>query len=348
MKKLILLIEDDRIVRENTAELLQFANYDVITASNGLIGVEEALKNLPDIIICDIMMPKLDGYGVYKILLSNEESKNIPFIFLSSKSNYIDRRKGMELGADDYLTKPFDESELLTAIEIRLKKASQKKASHSIVSNSSKNGSFAKVNNLNELIEILCNRKTHTYKKGDTLFCEGNISNHIYLVKEGLIKTYKNTPEGKELITGLYKKKQFIGYTSSLGNFPHNEYAESIGDSIIIKIDKIDIKNILEVNPNIAIDILEMLSNNIETIKNKMIQIAYSSVRMRVSKTLLLVIKDDPLKTIIISRSDLASITGVAKETLIRTLSDFREEGLIKTSRTSVIVLDKQKLEKVR
>lgn len=293
-------------------------------------------------------MPKLDGYGVYKILFSNEKSKYIPFIFLSSKSNYIERRKGMELGADDYLTKPFDESELLTAIEIRLKKASQKEASHTSVFSYSENNSFAKVKNLKELIEILCIRETHTYKKGDTLFCEGNISNHIYLVKEGLIKTYKNTAEGKELITGLYKKRQFIGYTSSLGNFPHNEYAESIGDSIIIKIDKLDIKNILQSNPNITIDILEMLSNNIETFKNKMLQIAYSSVRMRVSKTLLLVIKDDPLKTIIISRSDLANITGVAKETLIRTLSDFREEGLIKTSRTSVIVLDKQKLEKVK
>ena len=91
-----------------------------------------------------------------------------------------------------------------------------------------------------------------------------------------------------------------------------------------------------------------MLSNNIENIKNKMLQIAYNSVRMRVSKTLLLVVKNDPLKTIIISRSDLANITGVAKETLIRTLSEFREEGLIKTSRTTVIVLDEQKLEKVR
>lgn len=348
MKKLILLIEDDRIVRENTAELLQFANYDVITATNGISGVKKALKNQPDIIICDIMMPKLDGYGVYKLLYSNDKCNSIPFIFLSSKSNHIDRRKGMELGADDYLTKPFDESELLTAIEIRLKKASQKKETQSLVSSSSENGSFAKVKNLNELTKILSNRKTHTYNKGDTLFCEGNISNHIYLVKEGLIKTYKNTSEGKELITGLYKKNQFIGYTSSLGNFPHNEYAESIDDSIIIKINKLDIKSILQSNPNIAIDLLEMLSNNIENIKNKMLQIAYNSVRMRVSKTLLLVVKNDPLKTIIISRSDLANITGVAKETLIRTLSDFREEGLIKTSRTTVIVLDEQKLEKVR
>lgn len=72
MKKQILLIEDDRIVRENTAEILQFANYDVITASNGKIGVEEALKKQPDIIVCDIMMPKLDGYGVFKILNANE------------------------------------------------------------------------------------------------------------------------------------------------------------------------------------------------------------------------------------------------------------------------------------
>ncbi|MDO9039503.1 MAG: response regulator, partial [Lutibacter sp.] len=119
MKK-VLLIEDDVVVRENTAELLELANYKVFTAANGKIGVAEAKKQLPDIILCDIMMPELNGYGVLQILSKEHETKHIPFIFLSAKTEHKDIRKGMDMGADDYITKPFDESELFSAIESRL------------------------------------------------------------------------------------------------------------------------------------------------------------------------------------------------------------------------------------
>src|SRR5215510_5618663 len=122
MKK-ILLIEDNREMRENTAEILELANYHVVTAANGKIGVEVAGKELPDLILCDIMMPELDGYGVLYMLSKKSETAGIPFIFLTAKTEKIDIRKGMSMGADDYLTKPFEEMELLNAIETRLKKS---------------------------------------------------------------------------------------------------------------------------------------------------------------------------------------------------------------------------------
>src|SRR5688572_16474414 len=121
MKK-ILLIEDNFEVRENTSELLTLANYEVITAENGKIGVELASKHKPDLIICNIMMPELDGYGVLHILSKKPETASIPFIFLTAKTEKADIRKGMVLGADDYLTKPFDETDLMNAVETRLKK----------------------------------------------------------------------------------------------------------------------------------------------------------------------------------------------------------------------------------
>ena len=121
MKK-ILLIEYNKDIRENTAEILTLANYNVLTAANGKKGVEIALKEMPDIIVCDIMMPVLDGYGVLHLLSKNTETANIPFIFLTAKADQIDFRKGMEMGADDYITKPFDDVQLLNAIEVRLKK----------------------------------------------------------------------------------------------------------------------------------------------------------------------------------------------------------------------------------
>lgn len=122
MKK-ILVIEDNTEVRENIAEILELSNYTVVLAENGKKGVELALQQVPDLIVCDIMMPELDGYGVLHLLNRHIETYGIPFIFLTAKSEKSDLRKGMEMGADDYITKPFDSIELLNAIEVRLKKA---------------------------------------------------------------------------------------------------------------------------------------------------------------------------------------------------------------------------------
>lgn len=231
MKKTILLIEDDAVIRENTAEILRFANYTVHTAANGKTGLEKIMEIHPDIIICDIMMPRLDGYGVLKILSKNPEYEHIPFVFLSSKSGVTDRRKAMELGADDFLVKPFEESDLLTVIETRIAKS--KKNRNRIPQKNLPESTphpYDEVHTLKELIHQLFDRKIFDYKKGETLYCEGNSSNHIYLIKEGVIKTFKSTESGKEFITGLYIKEQFLGYTSSFGNFPHNESAEALCD----------------------------------------------------------------------------------------------------------------------
>ena len=121
--KRILLIEDDRALRENTEELLELSGYAVTSAPNGKIGIERAKEQLPDIIICDIMMPEVDGYGVLEDLSTDEQTKHIPFIFLSAKTEHKEIRKGMDMGADDYLTKPFEEEDLISAIESRLAKS---------------------------------------------------------------------------------------------------------------------------------------------------------------------------------------------------------------------------------
>jgi CRP/FNR family cyclic AMP-dependent transcriptional regulator len=127
MMKKILVIEDNEEVRENTSEILGLSGYKVFTADNGKAGVETALKEKPDVIVCDIMMPVLDGYGVLHLLSKHEETAGIPFIFLTAKAEKADFRKGMELGADDYLTKPFDGTELLNAVKVRLQKSEQLK-----------------------------------------------------------------------------------------------------------------------------------------------------------------------------------------------------------------------------
>lgn len=118
----ILIIEDDKEIIETLTELLTLEGYDVLSASSGREGIKFALKHHPDLIICDIMMPELDGYEVIKTLHQNKATFSIPFLFLTAKTAKSDLRLGMELGADDYITKPYDDNDILNAIEARLKK----------------------------------------------------------------------------------------------------------------------------------------------------------------------------------------------------------------------------------
>ncbi len=116
----ILVIEDEQNIRENLQELLEAKGYNIRTASNGKQGVLDAIEFRPHLILCDVMMPKMDGYKVLEYIRKTSIIQNTPFIFLTAKVDKSDIRQGMELGADDYLTKPFTYKELLKAIETRL------------------------------------------------------------------------------------------------------------------------------------------------------------------------------------------------------------------------------------
>ena len=121
MKK-ILVVEDAQSLRKDIVEMLGFEGFEAIGAENGLVGVDRARQVLPDLIICDIMMPGLDGYGVLEELRKDTLTSTIPFIFLTARTDRVDVRQGMELGADDFLTKPFHAAELLATVRTRLKK----------------------------------------------------------------------------------------------------------------------------------------------------------------------------------------------------------------------------------
>ncbi|HBX52091.1 MAG: hypothetical protein A2275_10635 [Bacteroidetes bacterium RIFOXYA12_FULL_35_11] len=122
MKK-VLIIEDDPILRENTVEFLKEEGFETFAAKDGSSGVQQALEIIPDIILCDISMPKMDGYEVFKTLQSIPSTSTVPFIFLTAKIQRDDIRLGMQLGADDYITKPYSFDDLLTSIQVRLEKS---------------------------------------------------------------------------------------------------------------------------------------------------------------------------------------------------------------------------------
>jgi CRP/FNR family transcriptional regulator, polysaccharide utilization system transcription regulator len=352
MKK-ILLIEDSQDIRENIAEILTLANYQVVEAENGKVGVELAKAELPDLIICDIMMPQLDGYGVLHLLSKNPVTAGIPFIFLTAKSEKDDFRKGMNLGADDYLIKPFDDLELLDAIEMRLKKNEILKADFQ-KNLEGLNDFIQEARGLEDLDKLLTDeRKVSLVRKKQQLFSEGNYPNALFFLNKGKIKTYKTNAEGREYITSLYKSGDFIGYVDLLEDTPYRESAMALEDSEVVLIPKEDFFTLLYNNRDVANKFIKILSDNLADKEERLLKLAYNSVRKRVAESLLLVERQyqqekDKNFQVSISREDLANIVGASKETVIRTLADFKDEKLIDISGGKIVILNSEKLARMR
>lgn len=349
MKK-ILLIEDNDDIRNNTAEILELSGYEVILAENGKAGVEKAIGHLPDLIICDIMMPVLDGYGVFHAIHRNESIRNTPFIFLTAKTERSDFRKGMELGADDYITKPFSGAELLNAVDSRLKKIDllKEELSPGIEGLQSLMQSSLGEDQLKALAE---NQGANKYKKKQIIYSEGNYPNRLYYVLKGKVKAYKTNDNGKELVTELYSEGDFLGYVAMLEGTVYKDSAAALEESELAVIPREDFDKLVNNNREVASKFIRLLAKNISERENQLVNIAYNSLRRKVADALLMLYRkyhqtDEPDEAMVISRGSLATIAGTAKESLIRTLSDFRNEKLIEIKQDgSILILNVNKLE---
>jgi len=346
MKK-ILLIEDNDEIRENTAEILELANYKVVTAANGKLGIETALSEVPDLIVCDIMMPVLDGYGVLHALHKNDSVKNIPFIFLTAKTERSDLRKGMELGADDYITKPFSGTELLNAIEGRLKKADLIKEEFSGLEGVNK--LLAAAGSKDILESLTTDRDVNKYRKKQTVYNEGNRAARLFFIVKGKVKTFKSNDDGKELVVGLYTEGDFLGYVALLEGSSYKETAEAMEDSELAIIPKADFDELMNSNPQVAQKFIQLLAKNVADKEEHLLGLAYNSLRKKVADALMSLQRKyktgEGHFSINISRENLASIAGTATESLIRTLGDFRTEKLIDIKEGNIIILNEKKLE---
>jgi CRP-like cAMP-binding protein/CheY-like chemotaxis protein len=348
MKK-ILIIEDNTDIRENIIEILELAGYVLYNADNGINGVELALEHCPDLILCDIMMPELDGYGVLHMLNKHIETSSIPFIFLTAKAEHVDQRKGMDLGADDYLTKPFNGLELLNSVESRLKKkeAQNKVYSHAL----DQLGTLvSKKHGLNELKNVIDERTVRAFKKGQVIYYEGDPCNGLYLVLSGKIKTFKQTAEGRELITGFYTLDEYLGINTSLAGEPYIDTAVAIENSTLCIIPAAMLYQLINEYPEVGRSFIKLLSNDIREKEEQLIQLAYSSVRKKMADVIIRLHQrnlpeSNELK---ISREDLASMAGMATETVSRTLSDFMEEGLITKDGPVITILHMQRLSRMK
>jgi len=345
MKK-ILVIEDDRIMRENMAELLELVGYDVAVAKEGKEGVEKAQNLLPDLIICDIKMPVLDGYGVLHILSKKPETSGIPFIFVTAKTERKDLRKGMEMGADDYLTKPFDDTELLKAVETRLSKSAIVKKDYSIDAD----GINEFINEANILVSLKeANRKTElqVYESKELICKAGDYPRFIFFIESGRVKTYRMNADGKELISNTYEAGDFFGYQPVLEERTYDESAMALETSKILKILKEDFLSLIYKNRDVSRKLIKIISKNLSEKEAELIHMAYDSVRKRVAIKLRELIPQEGDDSVAVSRTDLAAMVGTTTETLVRTLTELKDLNIIDTDTHNIILLDREKLDEL-
>lgn len=346
MKK-ILIIEDNPDVRDNLAEILSLSNYEALTAENGKAGVEMALTHHPDLILCDVMMPELDGFGVLHILAKKPETARIPFIFLTAKTEKSDIRKGMNLGADDYISKPFDDVELLEAIETRLRKSASMQQEFPRDAGGLQ-AFIDEARGFANLRDLSHEQGVRILKAKESLFHEGSYPRHVYLVEKGRIKVYKASEDGRELIVQVAVPGDFIGYMEMLNDTSYTTSAMALEEAEVYYLPREDFFRLMHQNHDVAARLIRMLARDLADQEQNLIRIAYHSVRKRVADALLDLSekythegKPEPISMM---RQDLAQIIGTAKETLIRTLSDFREEGLIRIEDNAISLVNKDKL----
>ncbi len=350
MKKIV-LIEDEEDVRSTTSEILELANYKVYCADNGIKGIKLVKEKKPDLIICDIMMPNLDGYGVLNILTKDPETSHIPFIFLTAKAENSDIRKGMNLGADDYITKPFDETALLECVGIRLKRSELLKKEFK-ADIESLNEFIDTARGIDDLKDLSKDRKIKRYEKKEVIFREDDYANYMYFIVKGKVKCSKTDYFGKDFLNDIYGKGEFIGYMTLFDKGEYHETATAMETTELAVIPKQEFLALVKKNRDVAATFIKMLSNNVVEKEKRLLQVAYTPLRERLAEAILNIkekghFQNESTKEMEISRLDLANIIGTAKESLIRTLTELRKEGLLSTNGQEIKILDEVGLKKV-
>jgi len=347
MAKKILIVEDNQFLRTTTADILQLAGYEVIEAEHGKMGVERAQRERPDMIICDVEMPELDGYGVLHYLSNDPQTAMIPFIFLTSRDGADEMRRGMTSGADDYLVKPFSEADLLATIEVRLRKSSILQREYGRAPQRL-NEFIADAKEQSGIPGIDVGDRPRRYGAGQVLYGEGDSTNHVYYVASGVVKVLRTDSYGKELIIELCKAGDFFGHMDVLKGLEYGSAAEVLEDAEVHLIPRKNFLDLMHRNRDVAMRFIRLLAGEVTQNQERLLALAYASVRERTAQALLDLqarFKEADKKPQL-SREDLAGMVGTAKESLIRALSDFKSDGWVVLEGKSVIIQDEAALKR--
>ena len=324
MKNTILIIEDNDTIRLNTTTFLENANYKVLQAANGKAGLKMAQK-APDLIICDIMMPKMNGYSLLFMLNKNPQIANIPFLFLTSKYE-SDKTKSSN-------------TEILIAIrhllENRVKELTIKSKC---------------LKNLEKLVnEIDSNEenkasttfKLINYKKKEIIYYEGTNADGLYLILKGHIKTINLGADGTEIFTGIYGREEFLGTRAVLANISYLETSETIDETTVCFIPSEKIYQLINLSNNHRERLINLLSQNVPALEVDLSLLTKNAVRTRMAGVLLRLATPTPETNFGVEISDkhLAALMGMTVETVKLTLQDFKLEGIIKDFNDDKILL---------
>lgn len=341
----LLIIEDQDAIRENIAELLELAGHRTIQAANGIEGVQKAKAHLPDLVLCDIMMPELDGYGVAEVLSRQPETAEIPFLFLTAKAEREDFRKGLAMGAVDYLTKPFESHELLETVEMRLRHQFRS------AQNPTK-GTAAWDNWVNSLMGRHPTTlqgsplSTATIPRHATLYTEGEPAKHLYFVRRGAVRLDRFDSRGKRLCVDVIHPGDFAGWSPAFSKGIHCQHATALEETEILKIPQSDVQCSFEQQPIFALELIRRLLASQAAFEANALSMAYGSARENTARALLrFAQRSDEGMTIPLSREDLANSVGMATESIIRTLARFKNEGLTSTIKRTVVLTNPDGLE---
>ncbi|MBK6829132.1 MAG: response regulator [Chitinophagaceae bacterium] len=321
--KIILVIDDNPDIRENTAEILELAGYKTFTAENGKKGVDAALKEKPDVIVCDIMMPDLDGYGVLHMLRKNEATQHTPFIFLTAKTV------------------------LLNAIEARLKKSAVLETKYA-PSLQGVNQFIRDIRDSGLMSQLADQYEVLTLSKKQHLYQEGKRPRFLYYLVKGKIKGFKVHEDGKEYITDLFSEGDFMGYPALIEDKNYDDSTVVLEEAEVMQIPREDFLQMIYGDISIAAKFIRIITQNVKEKEERLMSLAYSSLRKRVAKALVDIHgkfnSTGENKPIEISRDDIAHYVGTATESLIRTLSDFKGEKLIEIREGKINISNLEKL----
>jgi CheY-like chemotaxis protein len=335
-KESLLVIEDNAEVRDNLEEILELYGYSVGTAANGLEGVKKAIDNPPDMILCDVMMPELDGYGVLNLLMGNERTAAIPFVFITAKTETEDIRRGMNLGADDYITKPFYKDELLQVIRTRLKKAGLRGGSPS----GQMHLSDPERGNHHLLKSFSEDGRRQAFGKGQSIVREGEYPHFVYRITSGRVHLCRSHEYGRDYIIAELGPGEIFGIPTVLEQAPYHYTAKAAAEVVCELLPNTSLMKLINSDRTVTEALMHLMAGRVVEHSERLVLQAYDSVRRRTALVVCDLHEKYEGKSIEMSREELAQMVGATKESVIRSLSDFKKEGLVTTSGKSIMVND--------
>ena len=347
MTATILVIDDVQDVRENVAELLELSGHHVLQAEDGYAGIRMAKQHGPDLIVCDIMMPGIDGYGVAEILARHRSTQHIPLIYLTAKAESIDFKKGLQKGAVDYITKPFEGHELVESVALRLKQISASKPRDASDTGWKNWVEYLYTDAPVDLVGTPYDRLELPSEK--VLFAQKEQANHVYFIRSGAIRWEYMDALGRSFCFNLSRGGDFVGWTFDFQEGSHAYTAIAVTPCELVRIPMVQVQELLLSQPGMALTWGEIELEQQAKLMTTTAGLLFGTARQNLARVLLSFAEWDGNHWVLdLPREILAKSTGLAYETVIRLISQFKADGLLVTKGRRISLLDRNGILKLQ